>query len=99
MPCRGFIHASMVWLQLSSKMEKSLHISSVILTDHLYSMMKHFSLDGSDVLPDDTTPFIGYKGSLNGLMCRKIMQIKCYGFQSHQISTYLKSVSDTEPTC
>lgn len=66
--------------------EESLHISSFILTDPLCSMMKHFSLDGSGVLQDDTVPFTWNKGSLSGLICVKIMQIIWYGLHSPDLN-------------
>lgn len=62
----------------------------VVLSDHLYSMMKHFYSNGSAsrmTMP----PSIEHVGLLIVLMSMKIMWITCYGLRSHQISTQLNT--------
>ncbi len=60
----------------------------VVLSDHLYPMMKHFYPDGSGLFQDDDAPT--YKAwGVTGLMSMKMNEtwIICYGLRSHQIST------------
>ncbi len=58
--CCGGHFTGMVWVS-----EGSLQISKVVLSDHLYPMMKHFYPDGSGPFQNDNAPIHGHEGSLN----------------------------------
>lgn len=47
----------------------SVNWAIVILTGHLYPVMKHFYADESSLFHDNNSPFTGHEDSLNGLIC------------------------------
>ncbi len=54
MLCCGGHFAGIVWVHLKGRVTANQY--KVVLSDHLYPMMKHFYLDGSGLFQDDNAP-------------------------------------------
>lgn len=63
--------ASMVWLHLDRMV--TANQCSIVLSDYIYPVMKHFYPDGIVSSRKTVPQFIWQKGSLNDLMSMKMM--------------------------
>ena len=88
--CDKCNYCKSLWTKVSAKCPKckcecTCNLYKVVLSDHLYPMMKHFYPDGvvSSRMPISTST--GHEGSLNGLSIKIMNHESFYGLCSHQI--------------